>query len=590
MELQELLNQLIELLHNQPDLWPGLKRHALELRDRLAAGQLHLAVLGQFKRGKSTLINALLGQEVLPQGVLPVTAVPVMLRYAAQPDMVVHRNGSGAEHRPLAEIKDFVTEADNAENFRKVSEVDLYYPSPLLAENIVLIDTPGVGSTHQHNTDMTLSLLSRCDAAIVVLSADPPITAAEVEFLRALEPHITRWLFVLNKIDYLDAGGAAEAECFLKDTLRSKLGIDNPQVFTLSARQGLEARCRGDEDAWQQCGMAELEQALLDLAATAKQNILVQAVQHKTLNLIAEADHLLALQEQALKLPLDELEQKIDAFAGYTGTARQRRQEIGDWLVGDEKRLRDNLEAAVEISRGKAQAELLTQAQAIGTPLQRDGRMSQFRDGAVQLFEREREAIQRVTRVELEDILKERTAYAQEIQEQLRQDAAGLLKVPRFPALAEEAIVELREPAWTVERLSADLSSPLFEELLPRSIREQRETQRLQAFIKEMVVRNLEKMRWWLLRMIQESFSLFSVQVDEQLEGTIDQLDRAMRVGQEKHQLQASGQHETMTSIEGQRKALSQLGSQIEKLCADGSQPIKGTKRPDTKSRARQRS
>lgn len=165
---------------------------ARALGERLAEQRFHLAVLGQFKRGKSTLLNALLGEEVLPTGVVPLTAIPTFLRPGPSRRLVVHySNGEPVEERTLADaatlratLADFVTEKENPRNERGVSFVEVFHFAPLLAAGVVLIDTPGIGSTHQHNTEMTLNFLEQCDAALVLLSADPPITEVEVEFCR----------------------------------------------------------------------------------------------------------------------------------------------------------------------------------------------------------------------------------------------------------------------------------------------------------------------------------------------------------------------------------------------------------------------
>ncbi len=204
--LQQLIDRFIALVQECPALPAELAQDAAMLRERLSSGQLHLAVMGQFKRGKSTLINALLGAEILPDGVLPVTLVPVFLHYGPQPEFEIRfANGRAPERYCVERLGDFVNEANNPKNRENVSRVDLFYPADLLQRGIVLIDTPGIGSTLQHNTDTTLDFLPRCDAAVVVLSADPPITAAEVAFLQQLQPHVARLFFVLNKIDYLDS-------------------------------------------------------------------------------------------------------------------------------------------------------------------------------------------------------------------------------------------------------------------------------------------------------------------------------------------------------------------------------------------------
>jgi Dynamin family len=125
------------------------------LGERLRHDQLHLAVLGQFKRGKSTFINALLGAPLLPVAVVPLTAVPIFISWRPAASVRVQfRSDRLAEEFSADDPKgiqeflfSFVAEEANPENRLDVDGVDLFYPAPILSDGTVLIDTPGVGST-----------------------------------------------------------------------------------------------------------------------------------------------------------------------------------------------------------------------------------------------------------------------------------------------------------------------------------------------------------------------------------------------------------------------------------------------------------
>jgi predicted GTPase len=181
------------------------------LRRRLENERLQLAVLGQFKRGKSTFINAFLGTDLLPTAVIPLTAVATFIAWRRKPLVVVHFKGeSRAEEfdaQTPAAIRDvlfrFVAEEANPENRLGVERVELFYPADILIDGTVIIDTPGVGSTLQHNTEAALQVLPESDVAFFVVSADPPITEVELDYLRRLKSKTTRIFFVLNKADYL---------------------------------------------------------------------------------------------------------------------------------------------------------------------------------------------------------------------------------------------------------------------------------------------------------------------------------------------------------------------------------------------------
>jgi len=204
-----------------------------ELRERLVQGRFHLAVLGQFKRGKSTLLNALLGEVVLPTAVVPLTAIPTFIRpgdtLAARVHFLDQREPQDAEVQTSGQLGEFlagfVTETGNPKNTLGVAQVEVLHPAALLGKGVVLIDTPGIGSTFQHNTEATLNFLPQCDAALFLVSADPPITEVEVEFLRQVKSKVSRLFFILNKVDYLSDEDRQAALEFLHTVLTEQAGV-----------------------------------------------------------------------------------------------------------------------------------------------------------------------------------------------------------------------------------------------------------------------------------------------------------------------------------------------------------------------------
>ena len=247
-----------------PEFKPAADR--LEaLLGRLDEGSFHLAVLGQFKRGKSTLLNALLGEAVLPSSVVPLTAIPTRIR--SGPVRHVRVDFSDGKSDEVSAVPDaaalaavlarYVTEEANPGNRLAVAEVEVLHPSPALAHGVVLIDTPGIGSTYAHNTATTMAFLAECDAALFLVSADPPITAVEVAFLREVQERVPRLFFLLNKVDYLSDDEAVAATGFLRRVLAEQAGLPpHVPVYPVSARRGLAARERGDEAEWRASGCA----------------------------------------------------------------------------------------------------------------------------------------------------------------------------------------------------------------------------------------------------------------------------------------------------------------------------------------------
>ena len=257
LSFDETVRRALDFCGSLPGDFAHLRGLLSELQTRLSKGRLHFAVLGQFNRGKSTFINALLGIKALPASVLPLTSVPTVIEYGAEQscrirfldgkeDLVV---GGSAE---LMEdtLRQYVAEENNPKNRLMVKDAVVTCASALLSNGTVLIDTPGFGSTHLHNTQTTLDLLVECDAALFLLSADPPMTQTEMEFLRNVKERVPKIFFILNKVDLLTPEGLEEVDRFIRNILRRDLGfpIDTALYHTsaIKGERALPAPGRGD--------------------------------------------------------------------------------------------------------------------------------------------------------------------------------------------------------------------------------------------------------------------------------------------------------------------------------------------------------
>jgi hypothetical protein len=208
------------------------------IRDRLASARLRVLVAGEAKRGKSTLVNALLGADVLPAGVTPLTAIATTVRYSCDPHAEVRFTDGHEEKHPLSALDELVTERGNPRNRRGVASVTAYADAPLLAGGVELVDTPGTDSVFEWDTAAAHKALETMDAAVFVLTADPPVSASERELLgRVAELSVTTFA-VLNKADHLDEAGLAEAGEFTQQVLAEALGKP-VRLYPMSARAAL---------------------------------------------------------------------------------------------------------------------------------------------------------------------------------------------------------------------------------------------------------------------------------------------------------------------------------------------------------------
>jgi len=213
------------------------------LRDRLDAARLRVLVAGEAKRGKSTLINALLGIAVLPTGVTPLTAVATTVRYGDDPHVDVRFADGHDEKQPLSALPDLVTERGNPGNRRRIAAVTVYLDAPLLAGGVELVDTPGTGSVFAWDTATAHEALQAMDAAVFVVTADPPVSAAERDLYAKVTGLSVTTFIVLNKADHLDESGLAETAEFTERVL-SEAGPRGAEgtgpIYSMSARAGLD--------------------------------------------------------------------------------------------------------------------------------------------------------------------------------------------------------------------------------------------------------------------------------------------------------------------------------------------------------------
>jgi GTP-binding protein EngB required for normal cell division len=208
------------------------------LRDRLDAARLRVLVVGEAKRGKSTLVNALLDRAVLPSGVTPLTAVTTTVRYGDDPRVEVRFLDGHDEKHPLTALDDLVTERGNPRNRRQIAGVTVYVDAPVLADGVELVDTPGTGSVFEWDTEAAHEALRSMDAAVFVLTADPPVSASERDLLGQVAELSVMTFTVLNKADRLDEPGLAEAMEFTRRVL-DEAGHTG-RVYPMSALAALD--------------------------------------------------------------------------------------------------------------------------------------------------------------------------------------------------------------------------------------------------------------------------------------------------------------------------------------------------------------
>ena len=309
---------------------PGVAAEAWELADRLGEGRFYVACIGQFKRGKSTLINALLGTSILPTGVVPVTAVPTVIRHGELAARV--RLPDGWRTVNPGDLADYVAENQNPGNRRGVLGVEVFIPSPLLEGGLCLVDTPGLGSAIEASTAATREFLPHIDAAIAVLGADPPISGEELAFLAQAAAQIATLIVVLNKADRIPAAERAEVAAFTSRVLAERLGHGPGRIFEVSALAG-----RRDELTLR--GWRDLVAMLQRLPTLAGEAILSGAARRGLERLAARLAWELGERRRALVDPLEVSEQRVRALADLRARAERALADLAPLLAAEQERI-----------------------------------------------------------------------------------------------------------------------------------------------------------------------------------------------------------------------------------------------------------
>jgi GTP-binding protein EngB required for normal cell division len=200
---------------------------------------LNIAVLGRCKAGKSSFLNHVLGRRVLPVGVIPVTAVVTEIEWGDRERAGILFDDGREDVVPVDRIGEFISESQNPENSKHVARVRVELPSMDRYRGIRFVDTPGLESVFEHNTDASLKWLPNVGLALVAVAVDPPISHHDIELIRNLSRYTTNISLLLTKVDVLDENERAQVREFVREQL-SRYWYGAVPVFSYSVRPGFE--------------------------------------------------------------------------------------------------------------------------------------------------------------------------------------------------------------------------------------------------------------------------------------------------------------------------------------------------------------
>lgn len=582
IDFQLLLGEALRIVDCLGGPFSGDSERLLSLRTRLEEGRFHLAVLGQFKRGKSTLLNAFLGEALLPTSVVPLTAIPTFVEYGPEVRIRVRY----LDERPAKEfagktpeefagiLEGFVTEEGNPKNRHGVLQVEIFHPAPILQHGVVLIDTPGIGSTFTHNTEATLNFLPQCDAALFVVSADPPLTEVEAEFLKSVRSRVSRLFFIFNKMDYLSETEKEAALAFFRKVLAEKLQVtDGQPIFCVSSRRGLDAKLFGDDGLWTQSGLNEVEDHLICFLVSEKANALREALGRRVRDILEDLVMRLRLEIRSLQLPLDDLEKRLQVFEKELKNAERQRIAAQDLLAGDRKRTLESLEEQAEALRQKSADHLESVVEASFSAM-KDSEMNEaivldaLADEVTSFFQSSAEEVSQRFGRHVSETLHPHQERADELIELIRRAAAELFEIPYHAPESSEAFEMKRRPYWVLRKRVPSLPIVVPEEaidkLLPAALRINRLKKRLTRQIDALVRQNVENLRWATLQNLNDAIRRFGLTLDQRFQETIAATHGAIHAAYVKRKEHAEAITEDVLKLETAATDLAKIIAELQ--------------------------
>jgi len=359
------------------EIGPQILERTDEVLSRIEERSFSVAVVGEFKRGKSTFINALLGKEILPADVLPCSATVNRVTYGVKPAAHVRFKGENGEpgrveEVPVGQLADYVTKLtpESEVTAAQVEEAVISYPSEYCRNNVDIVDTPGLNDDDTM-TSVTLSVVPRVDAAILVIMPEAPFSNYEGEFLteQLLLQDLGRVMFVVTAIDRVQDPAQLErvlgvirqrittavegrlAEQFGEGSEEYRLyreQIGQPKIFPLSGFKALEAQEAGDEELLVESRFpeftAELEKFLVEGRGVIELQVLVNRI-------LATGDEILEklnLELGAMEMAQEDFERAYDEASEKLEGLRRRREEEMAKIDQAAERTRGRLEPLVE--------------------------------------------------------------------------------------------------------------------------------------------------------------------------------------------------------------------------------------------------
>ena len=515
----------------------------LTAREQLLSNSFNLVILGQFKRGKTTLINSLIGKEILPSSIVPLTSVVTILKHSNEITCNIFMQDGSEKNVRLEELADYITEKGNPKNIRSVRCARIDYPSPFLERGMLLVDTPGVGSTFLHNTETTYEFLDHLDAALFLMSADVPISQVEKELLDTIKGSTQKIFFVLNKIDNLTHNEIEEISAFNKHVLE-EMGFTVQEIWPISAREALKAKTTNNEVQLSQSGLLNLEEALNCFLSLEKGKIVLNTAISKINRIATQILSQIAIEKKTLLASGEELENKINTFHQLVANLKQEREDIAYLLRGESDKLCLKVEEMLktleekEIPRIKqCLQDFFDKNSGINPTTLRDEMQKVIKEELIKGFDIFRKDTERVILNTIQETFSRFTKRSNNIVHQFKTSAEILFEVTMDPFEFSVELTKDNSFYYMIQEYTATTDEEvkfILRTFLPKSMSRKMVLNEMLERVSSDVSRNCGRIRYDLTSRIRKTIDYYAKQLQGLGSDLISQIEQAIQKGQER--------------------------------------------------------
>ncbi len=349
----DVVTALTDLTKNCQSLeMEGKAQELQKMSDHLKNHIFSVGIMGEFKRGKSTVINALLGQEIVPADVVPCSATLNYVRWDANKHAQVYFKDGRTEEVPVDELPNYITKIteESEQNSENVDKAVVYYPSPFCQNGVQIVDTPGLNDD-ERMTAISENVIPTMDAIIMVIVAQSPFSQSEAEFVRnkLMLSDLGRVIFVVNKIDLIDEDERDRLLEHIKDKITKSVmqkmelvyGADSKEyqdalskvgdihLISVSAKKALKSKINNKPEMFEESGFGKFEGALSHLLTSERGILDLIHPVNTIMSTSKEALEMANMRMEAMNMDADEFEKvQNESLEELEKTREAKKEEI----------------------------------------------------------------------------------------------------------------------------------------------------------------------------------------------------------------------------------------------------------------------